>query len=246
MIRRSFVILERVGRKKERALWQQGILDWNDFLQKTVIKNISSQKKQYYDRQIKDAQRALIANDSAYFQKVLAARETWRLYSSFSEECGFFDIETDSRGRITLVGISNYYQTKTFVQGVNLEKKNLETALGQFKLLVTFNGASFDLPKLKKQFGVTLAIPHLDLKPLCVQLGWKGGLKEVEKMLDLRRPAHLYGNPVDLWKAFHASGDREYLDLLIDYNTEDTENLKMIVGKVVKILGERILPKALS
>ena len=244
MIRRSFVILEKIGRRKEHTFWQQGILTWNDFLQRSVIKDISPQKKKYYDRKIKDAQQALVANNSAYFKTILPARETWRLYSYFSEECGFLDIETDSLGRITIVGVSNYYQTNTFVQGFNLEKRNLETALGQFKLLVTFNGASFDLPKLKKQFGVTLAIPHLDLKPLCVQLGWKGGLKEVEKMLDLKRPAQLYGNPVDLWKAFHASGDREYLDLLIDYNTEDTENLKMIVGKVVKILAERTMLNA--
>ena len=82
-----------------------------------------------------------------------------------------------------------------------------------------------DLPKLKK-LGVRFEMIHIDLKPLCVNLGLVGGLKEVEKMLELGRPTHLYGNPIDLWQAFHASGDKEYLDLLLEYNREDCENLK--------------------
>ena len=48
----------------------------------------------------------------------------------------------------------------------------------------------------------------------------------------LKRPAHLYGNPIQLWKAFHVSGDREYLELLIEYNREDVENLKLIADIV--------------
>ncbi len=75
-------------------------------------------------------------------------------------------------------------------------------------------------------------MPHIDLKPLCVNLELKGGLKEVEKVLNLKRPPHLYGNPVELWKTFHASGDREYLDLLLEYNREDCENLKGVMDYV--------------
>jgi len=107
--------------------------------------------------------------------------------------------------------------------------------------MITFNGSSFDLPKLEKQFRITINMPHIDLKPLCVNLGLKGGLKEVERILDLRRPQHLQGNPVDLWKAFHASGDKEYLDLLISYNKEDIENLKVIMDIVYKKMKENTL-----
>ena len=74
------------------------------------------------------------------------------------------------------------------------------------------------------------------MKPLCINLNLLGGLKEVEKQLNLRRPSHLKGNAVDLWKAFHASGDREYLDLLLDYNQEDCENLQGIMDYFVKTL----------
>lgn len=236
MIKQSFIFLEKIKRKGEDNLWKQGIKDWQDFLQHKEVKGISSVRKQYYDRKIREAQQALLENDSSYFVGKLPSVEMWRLYSSFNEECCFLDIETDSSGKITVVGISNYYTTNTLVRGFNLERRVLEEQLKKFKILVTFNGGSFDLPKLKKEFELVVGIPHIDLKPLCVKLGLKGGLKEVEKILNLKRPSHLYGNPVELWKAFHASGDREYLELLIDYNKEDIENLKMIVERVVSEL----------
>ncbi len=234
MIKNSFIFLEKIKRKGEENIWKQGIKDWQDFLQHKEVNGISTVRKQYYDRKIREAQQALLDNDSAYFVGKLPSVEMWRLYDYFNEECAFLDIETDSVGKITVVGISNYYTTNTFVKGFNLEKGLLEEQLQKFKILVTFNGGSFDLPKLKKEFGLVVSIPHIDLKPLCVNLGLKGGLKEVERILELKRPAHLYGNPVELWKAFHASGDKEYLELLIDYNKEDIENLKRIVEQVVK------------
>jgi len=75
---------------------------------------------------------------------------------------------------------------------------------------------------------------------LCVKLGLKGGLKEIERILELKRPAHLYGNPVELWKAFQASGDKDYLDLLLQYNAEDIENLRGVMGYGYKELSNKI------
>lgn len=242
MIRHSFVFLEKVSVRKEKGFWQQGIKTWDDFLKNEKVKGVPALKKAYFDRKIKAARQALSEGNSAYFVGTLAPKEQWRLYGHFREECGFLDVEIDSYGRIVVAGISNYFTSNFFVQGANLEKSFLEKELTRYKLLVTFNGASFDLPRLRKQFGISLSIPHIDLKPLCVKLGWKGGLKEVEKLLDLKRPAHLHGNPVDLWKAFHASGDREYLELLLEYNREDVENLKAVMEMVYKKMKERLIP----
>lgn len=236
MIKESFVFLEKISRKKEQALWAQGIKDWQDFLKAEKIKGIAAEKKGYYNRKVQEAQLALKEENAAYFTNKLPHKEMWRLYPYFKEDCCFLDIETDSYGNVVVVGISNYYNTNTFVKGFNLEKNLLEKELVKYKLLVTFNGSSFDLPKLKKQLQLEVKMSHIDLKPLCVNLGLKGGLKEVEKILNLKRPSHLYGNPVELWKAFHASGDKEYLDLLIDYNKEDIENLKGVMDFVYRKL----------
>ncbi|PIN76800.1 hypothetical protein COV17_01085 [Candidatus Woesearchaeota archaeon CG10_big_fil_rev_8_21_14_0_10_36_11] len=235
MIKNSFIFLEKVSTTKEKNVWGQGITDWQDFIKTKKIKRISPQKKQYYNRKIQEAQHALSEDDSSYFINKLPKKEMWRLYDYFKDECCFLDIEVDSYGKMVLIGISNYFSSNFFVKGVNLDKKNIEKELSKYKLMVTFNGHSFDIPKIQKQMGIKMQIPHIDLKPHCVTLGFSGGLKEVEKILNLKRPSHLYGNPVDLWKAFHASGDKEYLDLLIEYNKEDCENLKSIMDHVYKI-----------
>ena len=201
---------------------------------------IPAAKKEFYNRKIREAQQALGVENAAYFVGRLPAKEMWRLYPYFKEDCCFLDIETDSYGRITVVGISNYYNTNTFVKGFNLERSLLEKELAKYKMIVTFNGGAFDLPKLKKQLSLEMKMPHIDLKPLCVKLDLKGGLKEVERILNLKRPEHLYGNPVELWKAFHASGDKEYLQLLVDYNTEDIENLKGVMNVVYKKMRENV------
>ena len=243
MIKNSFIFLEKIKRKGEENIWKQGIKDWQDFLKQKEIKGISTVRKHYYDRKIQEAQQELLGNNSTYFVGKLPPVEMWRLYDYFNEECGFLDIETDSQGKITVVGISDYYTTVTLVKGFNLEKSLLDKQLQKFKFIVTFNGGSFDLPKLKKELRVEIKVPHIDLKPLCVNLGLRGGLKEVERILNLKRPPHLYGNPVKLWKAFHASGDREYLELLVDYNKEDIENLKRVVEVIVKRQKEKLLIK---
>ncbi len=242
MIKNSFIFLEKISEKKEQQLWQQGITDWTAFLRTKSIKGISSEKKHYYDRQLWDALKELQGENSGYFVGKFPAKEMWRLYDHFKDDCGFLDVETDSRGEITIVGISNYFQSCSFVRGFNLEQKAVDEELQKYKILVTFNGGSFDLPKLRKQMNITITIPHIDLKPLCVNLGLVGGLKEVEKTLNLKRPEHLHGNPVDLWKSFHASGDKEWLELLLEYNREDIENLRMIVTRVYDLLQAAIKP----
>ena len=164
----------------------------------------------------------------------------WRLYDYYKEEACFLDIEINSYGKIILVGVSDYYNSNFFIKNVNLSKNLIEKELQKYKLIITFNGSAFDLPKLKKELQIKFNLPHLDLKPLCINLGLTGGLKEVEKKFNLKRPPHLYGNPVSLWKSFHASGDREYLDLLIEYNREDIENLKLITDHIYKKMSEKL------
>src|SRR3989344_7433197 len=151
MIRESFVFLEKCSTAIENSFWKQGITDWREFLAREKVVGIAAAKKEFYNRKIREAQQALAEENAAYFVGKLPAKEMWRLYPYFKEDCCFLDIETDSYGRITVVGISNYYNTNTFVKGFNLERNLLEKELAKYKMIVTFNGGAFDLPKLKKQ-----------------------------------------------------------------------------------------------
>jgi uncharacterized protein YprB with RNaseH-like and TPR domain len=230
MLHHTFLFLEKINKRKEQQIWSQHIKDWSTFLNTPVIHGIAPEKKHYYDRQIKQAQQALKEDNSSFFINKLPSTETWRIYNYFKDQACFLDIEINSSGKVILVGIHDGNTTTNFfIHGANLETHLIEKELKKYKLIITFNGASFDLPKLQKQLNIHFQIPHIDLKPLCIKLNLKGGLKEIERKLNLKRPAHLYGNPIDLWKTFHASQDQEYLQLLLDYNREDCENLPRIM-----------------
>jgi len=190
MIQNSFIILEKVGQKKERKLWEQGITTWEMFLKAKKISGIASDKKSYYDRKIKKAKENLYALNSAYFCRLMPRAEHWRLYSFFREEAIFLDIETsglaDNSG-ITVIGMSDGIKTKTMIRGINLDFGLLKKELEKYKLIVTFNGSVFDLPFIKKRHGNILPeIPHFDLRFACARIGLNSGLKETEKALGIK------------------------------------------------------------
>lgn len=239
MIRNSFIFLEKVNQRTERNIKDQGIKDWQSFLKAENIKGISKKRKLYFDRKIKEAQKALYTFDSYYFIGKLAGTETWRLYEFLKDETLFLDLEiANKRGDINVIGMYDGVDTKVMVKGFNLDLKRLKKELKKYKLIVTFNGSVHDIPIMQKYFSIIPRIPHIDLRFLCARLGLKGSLKDIEPRINIKRPRNLRGSPVDLWRAYHASGDKEYLQLLIQYNEEDTINLKPLMEYCYKKLKD--------
>jgi uncharacterized protein YprB with RNaseH-like and TPR domain len=240
MIDECFTFLDGIGPRLEMKFRAQGIRTWDDFLAVHSVRGISAGRKKHYDRLLVQANGALQKGDSSFFVSHFPQLEIWRLYARFKDKCYFLDCEVDSHGQIIVATIFDRFECKTLVRNVNLETKQLEKALDGCEVLVTYNGSAFDVPKLRKQFGVELNIPHIDLKPLCQRLGLVGGLKDVEKQLGIERPVHLRGHAVDAWKALWASGDKEWLDVLVQYNEEDTVNLYRVVEKCMGIIRGKI------
>ena len=244
MIRNSFIFLERIGDKLERNIWQQGIHNWNDFLNRRYVKGISKFKKLYYNRKVIKTRNNLYCNNSYYFYDILSSAETWRLYDYFKEDAVFLDIETtglSSSSYLTLIGLYDGINTKTMIKGINLDFKKLKEELRKYKLIITFNGARFDLPFLNKRFPDLLPkLPHWDLRHSCKKIGLTGGLKEIEKKIGIKRNRiieKMYGgDAVLLWRKFQATGDDYYLKLLVEYNEEDVINLKQISEHVYEKL----------
>ncbi|MDP2750718.1 MAG: ribonuclease H-like domain-containing protein [Nanoarchaeota archaeon] len=245
MIRKSFIILERVGLQKEKSIWKEAE-SWDDFLKKGNIKGISRMKKGFYDRQLEKASFELRNDNAEYFKNILPTTETWRLYNHFKNEAVYLDIETNDFSYPTVVGLYDGQNMKSFVKGINLDARKLKEELSKYKLILTFNGASFDLPVLNRYYpGCIPEIPHIDLRHVCARINLKGGLKMIETELGIRRPKHLLGmggdHAVDLWRAWLASGDDEYLDLLIQYNEQDVLNLEPLANIATQRMEETML-----
>jgi len=244
MIRNSYIFLPKIKYKKEQNIWNQDIKNWNDFLSNN-IKGISKKSKAFYDRKINEAKEALRNNNSAYFYNKLPPIETWRLYNYFKDEAVFLDIETSSstsmESYVTVIGLFDGYDTKIMVRDVNLDITALKKELKKYKLSITFNGAIFDVPYLNRKYPDLIPkIPHIDLRHLCNKVGLKGGLKQIEKELDIKRNLiveRFYGGDIlKLWRMYKGSGDKHYLNLLVEYNEEDVINLKKITEYVVEKL----------
>jgi len=248
VIQNSFIFLERVKRGIEENLWKQGIDSWDSFLNSKKIKGLSLTRKIYYNRKILEARKQLYNFNSTYFKNILPQSEYYRLYDFFKEDAVFLDIETtglDSNNNdITVIGLFDGINTKTMIKGINLDYKVLKEEFKKYKLIVTFNGSSFDIPFINKIYPNLLPnIPNFDVKSITGRLNLKGGLKEIEKKLGIKRNKIIEkfygGDALKLWKMYRATGDEYYLKLLVEYNEEDIINLKTIAEYCVEKLKKQ-------
>jgi len=237
MIEHTFCILDGIGEKSERRLWSEGVLTWKDFTEAAELPGISTERKTLYDSMLRRDDLELAARNAGYFSSRMKRREHWRLFEAFKEGAVCLDIETNGfqphyGGVVTVVGLYDGFEYKALVRGDNLTAENLNRELSQYKCLITFYGASFDVPFILRSFSeVRFNIPHFDLCFAAKRLGLTGGLKKLEQSLGIIREDAVRGldgyDAVKLWEAFRG-GSAEALDLLITYNREDTVNLQRI------------------
>ncbi|MBT3463907.1 hypothetical protein HN827_02905 [archaeon] len=246
MIKNTFIIYDKIGKTKEKYLWNNGIKNWSDFLNTENIRFFPKKSKSYYDRKIKESANALQNYDSSYFKNKLSPLDSWRLYDYFRDDVIFLDIEisgSSKNGHITVFGMYDGYDTKIMIKDINLDFISLKKFLLNFKLIITFNGSSFDIPFIKKRHkGLIPDIPHFDLRHACKKVGLSGGLKQIEKKLGIRRNDYLENfDPISYWNIFRHTGNKKYLNQLIEYNEEDVINLKKIATHVTKELKKSVL-----
>ena len=155
----------------------------------------------------------------------------------------YLDIETDREGNISVIGISiGSNGFKQFV-GKAITSNKVENCLRQAKTIVTFNGDSFDLPQIKKQLNLDLAVSHrsYDLFKVKKWLNIKGGLKELEKMYGIERKTEGIDGfkAIQLWEIYRRHGRKDALELLLEYNKEDVLNLIPLEEKFNTLIKEQ-------
>lgn len=240
VLERSFVLLDRVGERTERRIWDQGVHTWDDFLENGSVAPFSAKRKEIADQILVEAKDAVTRGATDFFAHRMPNRDVWRLYPSFKEDVVFLDIETTGlsrRAAVTVVGLARGGKFRALVRGQDLTRQELEAELEEARMIVTFNGASFDLPMLRSHFQAKgLDLPHLDLRHLARRVGLSGGLKRIERQLGLERDrefAMMTGqDAVHLWHLWSRSRNQKALDLLLMYNEADVVNMREVADIV--------------
>ena len=231
MIDSSFCFLPGVGAKTERRLWRQGIRTWTDFISRPSIRGIGPARKALYDEQVRRAVDRHVNNDARYFGVLLGPTDHWRLYEWLRSRALYLDIETDSRGQITVVGLYGRGRLTSLIHGESLHGLRLAEEVREYDLLITFCGSTFDLPMLLGRYpDLPLDQPHIDLCPIGRRLGYRGGLKAIESQIGISRPSALQGlngtDAVQLWNRWRYSRDERARARLLGYNGADCVNLE--------------------
>jgi uncharacterized protein YprB with RNaseH-like and TPR domain len=244
MLERTFVHIQGIGLRTEKRLWDRGVETWHQFLNHgSPIFSINR------DRLVRQEVEASLAHreDIRFFHDRLSSENIWRVFGAFKEKAVYLDIETSGADQgideITVIGLFDGKQVQTFVNGMNLDA--FETAVAQYDLVITFNGACFDLPMIRRWFrNISLPPAHIDLRFLLRNLGYRGGLKKIEKDFGLERNSAIQGmdgfDAVRLWKAYEW-GDRAALETLIKYNEADTLNLRPLMERAYLQMKARLL-----
>jgi len=254
MLTSTFVLLQGIGAVTERRLWQEGLLDWQSFLEQPRVAGLSPDRKSWYDRELTLAQSQFDAGHLHYFALRLQSREHWRFYETCRSRIIYLDIETTGAspqdGDVTVVGLHRNGHTTSLVRGENLTVDRLQAELDHGTLLVTFFGTGFDVPYLRAKFPtLQLSMPHFDLCFAARRLGLRGGLKQIEREVGIERTPAVRGldgwDAVELWSRW-LRGDRDALDLLLAYNAADIENLVPLTELVYKDMMSRFGPPSVG
>ncbi len=247
MLQRSFILFPKISEKDEEAFWAQGILDWNDFLDKLQKLPYHPRLKARWEKSVYRAEEELTKGHSFYFFQHLPDTQKWRILANFLNDTAFIDIEAyqPRPGHFipTVIGIVHKNAYTSFVRGRNLHR--FSDFIRRAKCIVTFGGDRFDHVLLHKVFPHALErIPCIDLQPLFQRLGYPTGLKKLETHLGWKRKGGLDGLSgwvaVHLWEK-HVEGDDRALQALIRYNYEDTVRLPALAvlayNELVKMGG---------
>ncbi|MGF1583538.1 MAG: ribonuclease H-like domain-containing protein [Gemmataceae bacterium] len=234
MLLNTFCHLPGIGTKTEENLWSTGVTSWDEFLAQCRPTKTHSAAKRSWPKYIAESRQHFENQNAQYFSSLLPSQQQWRLFKEFGDSCAYLDIETTGLGNyqdhVTTVAVYDGKQLKCYVHGINLDDFPLDVQ--KYQVLITFNGKTFDVPFLERQFGTSFEQAQIDLRYVLKSLGYGGGLKACEKKLGLERPGlqDIDGaDAVTLWNKYKRKKDRKVLETLLAYNVEDTVNLQTLM-----------------
>lgn len=239
MLRNTFCHIPGIGVKTERQLWDQGLLSWDDVLDGVPFK-VRGKGRSVVEYYVRESVEHLENRDAAFFCRRLPENQRWRLFHEFSYSTAYLDIETTGSmngvEHITTIALYDSLSVFHYVFGDNLGL--FARRIPSYKLLVTYNGKSFDIPMIRNYFNIKMDHAHIDLRYLLADLGFKGGLKGCEKQLGIDRDELDGVNgylAVYLWREFSRYNNGKALETLLAYNVLDAVNLEPLMVKAYNL-----------
>ena len=239
MLERTFVHIRGIGLRRERSLWQRGLFHWDD-LDADASAGTPTLPLFESDTVTSASRAALRQADVSFFADRLPHSELYRILLHYPDDTVFLDIETTGLSshyhHITLIGASRGSRYAYSLMGY--DDAALVDLLAGAKAVVTFNGALFDLPFLRRHHpNLPLPRVHVDLRFFLFGVGLSGGQKAVERRLAVNRSspvADLSGeDAVDLWVEYR-SGSPAALKSLVEYNHADVEGMKALLDEGIR------------
>ncbi len=233
MLKRTFCHIPGIGAGSEQKLWDAGICSWADVCN-AQKKGFSPRKSAGLQQHVEESVKKLSSGNARHFYDLLPSKEHWRLFADFADSVAYLDIETTGltpgRDYVTTIALYDGKKIRHYVNGVNLV--NFRRDIARYKLIVTYNGKTFDIPFLRRSLDVDINQAHIDMRYVLASLGYKGGLKECERQFNLDRE-ELAGVDgffaVLLWDDYKRNGNSKALETLLAYNITDVVNLAYLM-----------------
>lgn len=243
MITEAFQHCRGIGPVRLAQLSAAGIHSWHDAVSRPEDIPLALRAEV-----VGEAERCLsaLADDQIhYFVDRLSPCDRWRIMAEYLERATYFDIETtglEYDDQITVVACWHRGQLQTFVEHENLD--DFLDLLDDVDLLVSFNGSTFDVPRVLDGFHIPeLPCPHLDMRWPCYYRNLSGGLKQVTSQLGLQRPIDLQDADgalaVRLWHAWQERQDTAARQQLLRYCAAD---VLLLLPLAQHIAGHDISP----
>lgn len=230
MLEQTFCHIPGIGAKTEQGLWDAGIHSWRAV---AGHPGLPVRRAITLTQHSDESLARLAKRDASYFAERLPANQQWRLFPHFRDHIAYFDIETTGLGNpgdhITTIALYDGATIRHYVHGDNLA--DFARDIRAYELLVTFNGKCFDVPFIESSFHMQLPTPHIDLRYVLASLGYRGGLKQIERTLGFDRGelAEVDGYfAVLLWHDY-VKGNDAALKTLLAYNMVDAINLEALM-----------------
>jgi uncharacterized protein YprB with RNaseH-like and TPR domain len=240
MLQNTFIHIPGIGIKTEQRLWETGIFNW-DLCSNIGNSGFSLKKMETMVKCLRESKSQMTSLNPNYFVEHIPTSHHWRFFPEFRDVTVYLDIETTGLSRyeetITTIALYDGKSILYYVKDRNLD--DFPEDIKRYKVIVTYNGKSFDVPFIERTFGIALNQAHIDLRYVLAGLGYKGGLKSCENQLGFSR-----GELTDIDGFFavllwgdYLNGNEKALETLLAYNIQDVLSLEnlMVIAYNLKI-----------